>query len=384
MDGREKKALRIGIYTGNGASHSWLWFVEVFERNEIFNIDFIDSESIINEDLHKFNVLVFSGGDTFSIAESVTEKGAEKLKEFISSGGLYIGSCAGAYFPLNFDFPPLNYFNLVNADVGNFAINPPEPVMLSEKFSCPYGNGFVFHPLREDIVLDFNDETITAPLYGGPAFILKDHTMCFARYHSFTQKTLFLCDKKYAEEIYLNKPAVIVKASGNGFIVLTGPHLEHPSYKAANNKLLELIYKHLRSWTSDCNIPPYASYGRGISITELKKIVSNLRIMAEGLAIKQFKWKVGRKIYETEKIEYFIDFVWKRLKLLESLQFPSDTSFQELLDSFAVTKQLLKKLSDDSANENFEKLLVAIKESTTKFITLYLYNKRLSGEKIYA
>lgn len=372
---------RIGIYSGSGASHSWLWFVDVFEKTGILNIDFIDSESILNDNLKKFNVLIFSGGDTFSIAESIGPEGAEKLTEFISSGGLYIGSCAGAYFPLNFDFPPLNYFNIINAGIANFAVNPTEPLILSEKFSCPYGNGFVFHPVREDIKISFNDSIITAPLYGGPAFELRDDTQCIGQYHSFTDKTIFLCNRKYADEIYLNRPAIIAKKYNDGFLILSGPHLEHPFYEGANNKLLELIDRYIQR---ECFKDNISFCGREISILELKKIVSNLRIMSEGLITKQLKWKVGRKTYEAEKIAYFIDFVWKRLKVSNTYRFPSNDNYMELLEPFTITWHLLKELSQNSSNENFEKLLFFLKKSVTKFISVYFNNKKLYGEKSYA
>lgn len=380
LERKFKNNYRIGIYTGNGASHSWLWFVDVFEKTGILDIDFIDSESILNDNIKKFNVLIFSGGDTFSIAESIGSEGAEKLINFISSGGLYIGSCAGAYFPLSFDFPPLNYFNVINAVVANFAVNPPEPLMLSEKFSCPYGNGFIFHPVREEIRIKFNDSIITAPLYGGPAFVLKDDTRCIGEYHSFTEKTIFLCNRKYADEIYLNMPAIIAKKFKDGYLILTGPHLEHPFYEEANKKLLELIEMFIQRECLKENI----YFCEEISILELKKIVSNLRIKSEGLIARELKWRLGRKTYEAEKIAYFIDAVWKRLKMSSTYRFPSSDNYIELLEQFTMTLHHLKELSENSSNENFEKLLCFLKNSVTKFISVYFNNKKLYGEKLYA
>jgi hypothetical protein len=381
LDKGFNKEYKIGIYTGNGASHSWLWFVDIFEKFGILNMEFIDSESILKDNLVRFNVMIFSGGDTFSIAESIGPQGAEKLKNFISSGGLYLGSCAGAYFPLYFDFPPLNYFNLINAGVANFAVQPPEPFMLPEKFSCPYGNGYVFHPLREEVNISFNGRIFTAPLYGGPAFVLNDDAQPLGRYHSFTKRTVFLCDKKYANQIYLNNPAIIMKKLDNGFLILSGPHLEHPSYESANFILLELIEKYAKK------VPPYENTDSGgieTSVLDLKKIVSNSRIMAEGLIAKQLKWKMGRKIYEAEKIAYFIDFVWKRLKAHNSFLFPSYDNYTELLEDFTMTWRLLKELSLHNTIENFGKLLCFLKNSVTKFISVYHYNKKLQGEKLYA
>ncbi len=374
---------RIGIYTGFGASHSWLWFFDLFERAQILDIDFIDSESIINGEVKKFNVLIFSGGDTFSVAESIGERGAEKLKEFISSGGLYIGSCAGAYFPLNFDFPPLNYFNLVNAGVGNFTVNPPEPFLLPEKFSCPYGNGFVYHPFREDVKLTFIDSETPAlaPVYGGPSFIINDDSRCIARYHAFTERTIFLCNKKYADEIYLNKPAIISKKYGNGYLLLCGPHLEHPNYREANIKLIELLFRYTKIDGSPDDMIPS---GEIISVEDLKRVVSNLRVLSGGLVAKQWKWKVGRKTYEAEKILYFIEFVWRRMKNLNFQLSAERERYFYLMNQFGTAKRFLKELPENNTDKQFEKLLHCLKIAVSEFLKIYLFTQKSQRKRLYA
>lgn len=376
-----KKNLRIGIYTGNGASHSWLWFVGLFEKAGILDIEFIDSLSIKNNNLSVYDALIFSGGDTFSIAESVGEDGAEILKEFISAGGLYMGSCAGAYFPLDFDFPPLNYFNVIDATIANFSATPPQPRILTEKFSCPYGDGYVFHPVREEVVISFEGALIPAPIYGGPAFVINHDANVLARYHSFTEKSLFLCDRKLAEEIYLNKPAVIGKKLKDGFLILTGPHLEHPYYESANKKLLELIDLHTRSVSAEKR---ESTAGTEVPLYELKKIVSNLRIIAGGLIAKGLMWKVGRKTYEAEKIAYFVEFVWNRVKKMNTCVFDSKEHYLKVSSGFVLTALLLKELSENNTDENFEKLLPVLKLATTGFLSAYFLNKKLERKKLYA
>ncbi|GAF89729.1 unnamed protein product, partial [marine sediment metagenome] len=92
---------KIGIYTGMGASHSWLWFVELFDRMGFYEIAFLNEDEIQRDGLNGLDILVMSGGDTFAMAEGLGAKGAHKLEDFIRKGGLYIGSCAGAYLPLN-------------------------------------------------------------------------------------------------------------------------------------------------------------------------------------------------------------------------------------------------------------------------------------------
>src|SRR4030042_146778 len=145
----------IGIYTGSGASHSWLWFVEILDRMGFCNVPFVDERDILKEGLDRLNVLLMSGGDTFAIAEGLGAEGSDKLRSFIEGGGLYIGTCAGAYLPLRSSMNFLNQFNFINVKISNISRKLSEPERHSfEKVACSsYGCDFVYHVVREDVLL---------------------------------------------------------------------------------------------------------------------------------------------------------------------------------------------------------------------------------------
>ena len=79
---------KIGIYTGTGASHSWLWFVEIFDRMGFYDLSFLAENHIKVRGLDSLDVLAMSGGDTFAIAKGLGQKGAEGMESFIRGGGL--------------------------------------------------------------------------------------------------------------------------------------------------------------------------------------------------------------------------------------------------------------------------------------------------------
>ena len=55
------------------------------------------TEKDINESLAMAEILLVAGGDTFYLMEKLKENGADKaIKNFISRGGIYIGSSAGS------------------------------------------------------------------------------------------------------------------------------------------------------------------------------------------------------------------------------------------------------------------------------------------------
>ena len=48
----------IAVYTGEGASHSWTWFADIFERRHISMVAFLDEADIVSGALDGVDVLV--------------------------------------------------------------------------------------------------------------------------------------------------------------------------------------------------------------------------------------------------------------------------------------------------------------------------------------
>ena len=324
---------KIGIYAGSGSSHSWLWFVDMFENMGFFDLAFLDEASIKADGLQPLDVMVISGGDTFAVAESLDRQGADKIKSFVAQGGVYIGSCAGAYLPMNSSKKPLDMFNFVDVKITNLSKTLPEFLKDSCKSCSSYGCDFVFHPVREEIRLktagtfaaisEFN-----APLYGGPGMKVSDPSTVLAYYCSFTEKTSFLVSEAIASKTLIGQAAIVRIPSGKGCFYLFGPHLEHPDYPYANKCVADAIF-----WeTGECNGLPNTTVGtlkftgrteilsgkkaRDL-VRELRRELSNSRIAASSLEFLPIRWLIGKKVYEPEKVRVFLESMWKRIKLLE-------------------------------------------------------------------
>jgi len=327
----EKRHPRIGIYTGKGTSHSWLWFVEIFDRLGLFDIAFLTETELRRDGLDRGDVLAVSGGDTFAIAESLGPGGADNLRRFITNGGLYIGSCAGAYLPLRSSKEHLNLFNFVPAKIANLTQRLPEPVRIREKFCTAYGCSFVFHPVREAVQVATNGfppfrqaPHLTAPLYGGPPMIAEGDTQVLASYVGFTDQTVFLVDEQLAADTVLGKAAVIRQQMGKGHLHLYGPHFEHPHFAKANQLLIDgMRYDLARDLLRPHDDTPTEETISGEVCRELlrdiKREISNSRIVAVGLEPLSIRWVIGNKVYEPSKIREFIEPLWKRIRPLEKL-----------------------------------------------------------------
>ena len=381
---------KIGIYTGTGSSHSWLWFVDLFDRMGFHDIDLLDAAAIQRRDLQSFDVLAVSGGDTFAVARALGPTGARSLKTFIENGGLYIGSCAGAYLVMRSSKPHLNLFNYTSVRITNLSKLLPACRGLAHKFSQAYGCDYIFHPVRDAVSIEptgcapfWGTRPLDAPLFGGPGMIPSDKDCVLARYKAFTNKTRYLVDESIARETLLGKAAAIRASLGKGHLYLLGPHFEHPHFQEANRLVADAIYWDGGRVNNDTdpvqkNVPALAAAPGQKLLKTLKRELSNSRIVAVGLEMMPVRWLIGNKYYDPEKIRVFLDAMWQRIRRLEkSGPLRTEPEIAVQLAAFAVkTTGLLRELKhrlDDSGDTDplARDLFTLLPGFTTAFLGLY-------------
>ncbi|MBD3321492.1 MAG: hypothetical protein GF350_10405 [Chitinivibrionales bacterium] len=385
-----------GVYVGCGASHSWTWFADIFERCGYYGVSFLSENDIADNALDCCDCLFVSGGDTFSIAQGLGRKGADRIGRFVRNGGIYLGACAGAYLPLKSSLYPLNMFNFVQARITNLTKNLPDPKTDSDKFCTAYGCSYVFHPVREDIVIklvtpDADTGSITAPLYGGPGIVPSQDVEVLAVYRDFTDRTEFLVDENLACDSIIGYAAAVRKRHGKGAFYLFGPHFEHPDYEDANRYLFSIM----RTMHGKAGFTPACVHDKPVTCStpvsrrvylDFLKHISNARIVALALERTSYTWHIGRKVYDPEKIRVFIEAVWKRAQALYAGKghecIPEEKILPLLKLAAAVNRdlRLLKRNAgtpqqgEFSANQLFDNL----KEQTAAFLSLYFMIRRNS------
>jgi len=388
----------IGIYTGSGASHSWLWFVEILDRMGFDHVHFVDEKDILSGGLEPLNVLLMSGGDTIAIAEGLGAAGSNKLRSFVEGGGLYIGTCAGAYLPLKSSMDFLNQFNFINVKISNLSRRLSEPERsLFQKVACSsYGCDFVFHVVREDVVLKMvngyqadGKKELIAPLYGGPSMLPSEDIEPIATYKGFTKKTKFLVEEKLANDTLVGKIAIAKKAIGNGNLYIFGPHFEHPQYPDANGIITKIILKESKENEKNSlkNEIPSSKISPSF-LKELRRELSHSRIVAFGLEGFPIEWMIGNKWYEPEKIRVFLEAMWKRLKYVESGkevrlgQREPDGMISYLKRITDILREMKKGIDRGEATNGLaEDLFPNLKKVTSDFLTIYFSRKRMESER---
>ena len=381
---------KIGIYTGTGSSHSWLWFVDLFDRMGFHDLYLLDAAAIQSKNLASLDVLAVSGGDTFAVARALGPYGARALKRFIENGGLYIGSCAGAYLVMRSSKPHLNLFNYTSVRITNLSKWLPACRGLAHKFSQAYGCDYIFHPVRDAVTIQptgqapfWGTRPLDAPLFGGPGMIPSDTDCVLARYKAFTNKTRYLVDETLARETLLGKAAAIRTSLGKGHLYLLGPHFEHPHFQEANRLVADAVYwdggrLHNAAGPTQNDVPALAVTAGQKLLQTLKRELSNSRIVAVGLEMMPVRWLIGNKYYDPEKIRVFLDAMWQRIKRLEKsgpLRTKPEIAVQ--LAAFAekttgLLRELKHRLDDgDDTDPLARDLFTLLPGFTTAFLGLY-------------
>ncbi|MBU1697927.1 MAG: Type 1 glutamine amidotransferase-like domain-containing protein, partial [Proteobacteria bacterium] len=325
---------KIGVYAGSGTSHSWLWFVDLFEKAGFYDLVFLDEFFVQKNEIKNLDVLVVSGGDTFAVAQSLGEKSGRNIKSFVENGGVYIGSCAGAYLPMKSSKKPLDWFNFVDVKITNLSKLFPSSEIQTCKSCAAYGYDFVFHPVREAVTLKttcFFDKDksyeFTAPLYGGPGMKASDPSWVLAVYEGFTPKTAFFTTREIAEKTLVSNGAVVRVPFKEGCFYLLGPHLEHPKFKQANQFIIDAVIRETgmahdpvesKNKKKSCTTKEKLSGKRAKELLLcIKRELSNSRIVAGSLEFLPVQWLIGQKVYEPQKVRVYLESMWKRLRALE-------------------------------------------------------------------
>ncbi len=170
--GLQLKPLRIAMYGGGGAPFN---HANIFAELGFF-VDFISPQEVRQGRLSEFDILVMPGGGGIAMKgqlDPLGDDGCQKVKAFVQRGGMYMGSCAGAFDAaiVSDSFlavcPMQRHMQLVNSIIWNRNdtewvglnspgvgvlesenLRPDHPVMfgMPERFRITHYNGPLFEP----------------------------------------------------------------------------------------------------------------------------------------------------------------------------------------------------------------------------------------------
>ncbi len=199
----EEYLFRVAIYEGRG---SWKDSVNAYKNFFIhYDIDyssFDEKEAVTIDFIEQFEAIVFPGGFAAEYKNFIADH--DNIRNFIEKGGLFIGSCAGAYYASDIlrwkgtDYEyPLKLFK-------GRAIGP-----LSGHLN--WGESGTFELNREHPANKNFAPTLDFHYFDGPYF------EAYEEYASFETLATYKVNKE---------PAIIAGRYGEGKYLLFGPHPE--------------------------------------------------------------------------------------------------------------------------------------------------------------
>lgn len=95
--GQERKPVRVALYADKGTSSSSDQLLKVLNSYKDMEVRTVNAAEIGEGKLSGFDLLIHPGGSGGSQGKALGETGREKIRNFVSQGGGYLGICAGAY-----------------------------------------------------------------------------------------------------------------------------------------------------------------------------------------------------------------------------------------------------------------------------------------------
>ncbi len=99
----EDQPIRVAVFRGEGVGSSCENLISSLNENSTgrFRVSRITAEDIQDGKLSDVDVLVHPGGSGSKQGKALGEKGRTAVRQYVQSGGGYLGVCAGAYLATN-------------------------------------------------------------------------------------------------------------------------------------------------------------------------------------------------------------------------------------------------------------------------------------------
>ncbi len=200
------KAEDVLIYSDDGA-----WEPGIIALENFYDYYSMSTKRIYADDINSgvidsdCRIICFPGGYAYNYKKALTNKGLNAIRNYIDSGGAYLGICAGAYFA--------------------------STEVVWEGFSYKYGLGLFQGSTvgAIDSIAEWDQYSMTKIKTIDPKFAPNDTLTNHVLYYGgpyFLSDSGFDFDTVSVWDEYNKLPAIIKFTRGNGKVLLIGPHLE--------------------------------------------------------------------------------------------------------------------------------------------------------------
>jgi len=246
----------IGVYSGEGAGPYYTQdMVEALEEMGFRKVSLLTGP-LTPGDLSSLDALIFGGGDSFQILSSMKPEEARLIRQFVESGGVYIGVCAGAMLPVK----PVNILGaayglleaweelqVVECEILSDSVSEPRwPVFSSRRLGEVLRTYPVKGLVKSKIVkrglltLGYREEVTM--LHTGPLIKAKDPKQVFGVIGSVSESAEYGLPCENAVEKAQGASSIIMVEHGSGKIVLFTSHVESIETPAVHGLLGNALF----------------------------------------------------------------------------------------------------------------------------------------------
>ena len=260
-------------------------------------MEFLNDRGCLEDALGRVRLLLLGGGDVPALRSALDW---DAVGAWVEGGGRLVASCAGAYMLRRW----------VGVGIANSADEPPTEAPGRAWSLCE--EGIALHIVRGPVALgSAGGARFTAPVFGGPVFHepVGTDARVEARYDGVTRGAVWLLADR--PQMLEGTPAVVAAPKGDGLVVLSGPHIEHPDHPAAHLWLAGVL-----GW--EPGEPPGEAAATTTSTDpagdDVVRRLASVRRRAAALSDRT--WLSGQKTWDGERLAGFADSMIPRARAL--------------------------------------------------------------------
>jgi len=248
LEARRLREPRVAIYSDAGADPTA--FSVCLEKLGFTIVHFLTRREIASGSLGGHDALIIPGGDSSTIVAALDTEGCRRIREFVRTGGTYVGACAGAFIPSQrgkLDRPlgpqakefqePHRHIELISFDIlNNFyrdKVDFPAWTFMDHgdivrvfPFSGELSSSVRVRVLKPNHPIMFGYSGLIDIHMAGPVMQTGSGVNTLAVFDSPSPRTEYGLPAKEAWKIARGKAAIISARCGKGNVILFGPHPE--------------------------------------------------------------------------------------------------------------------------------------------------------------
>lgn len=215
---------KVGVFIGDSASRIGAEpLFQVCAAIRGIDCEPIGPSDIVQGALFRFEAVMFPGGSGSAQARSLTVEGCQRIREYVGSGGGFVGICGGAYLStLQYSWS----LGILNAQVLTSNLDPESDSRNGLWYrGGPQTVNIQLTSAGKIAFMTNSNNLIGVRFHNGP-ILLPGHSNDLAPFEVLAHYRSEICRIEEQRGTMVNTPAIVLTSFGAGRVMAIGPHFE--------------------------------------------------------------------------------------------------------------------------------------------------------------